>query len=153
MTERQGDIALLNDPVAQELLASRQPAHLAYTWTDGSPRVVPMWFHWTGDRVTFGTPPRAPKLDALSAHPRVAITIDQSTVWPYHVLLMRGTAEVRSCEDVTPEYEASATRYFGDQADAWLGQLRGQPMAQVSVMPDWVAIIDFETRLPSALTG
>ncbi len=41
----QGDLALLEHPVAQQLLASRELARLAYTWTDGTPRVVPIWFH------------------------------------------------------------------------------------------------------------
>ena len=40
----QGDIALLNDPVARRLLNSTIPARLAYSWTDGTPRVVPIWF-------------------------------------------------------------------------------------------------------------
>jgi hypothetical protein len=150
---RQGDLGLLEDPVARELLASRQPAHLGYTWTDGTPRVVPLWFHWTGEQITFGSPPRAPKLAALRANPRVAVTIDQSGTWPYHVLMVRGDAAVELCGDVTPEYEASAHRYFGDQAETWLGQLRGRSMARVAVTPTWAAIIDFETRLPSALTG
>jgi hypothetical protein len=35
-------------PVAKELLASKIPARLAYVWTGGAPRVVPIWFHWTG---------------------------------------------------------------------------------------------------------
>ena len=153
MARQQGDLELLGDPVATELLGSRQPAHLAYTWTDGSPRVVPLWFHWTGERIVFGSPPGAPKLAALALNPRVAVTIDQSTTWPYHVLLVRADATVEICEDVTPEYEASVHRYFGEQADAWLGQLRSRPMARVSVTPSWAAIIDFESRLPSALAG
>ena len=45
---QQGSLGLLSDPVAEELLSSVNPARLAYTWTDGSPRVVPMWFYWTG---------------------------------------------------------------------------------------------------------
>ena len=153
MAGQQGDLELLVDPVAMELLGSREPAHLAYTWTDGSPRVVPLWFHWTGERITFGSPPRAPKLVALTANPRVAVTIDQSATWPYHVLTVRGDATVEMSADVTPEYEASVHRYFGDQAEDWLAQLRGRPMARVSVTPTWAAIVDFETRLPSALSG
>jgi len=31
----QGDLALLNEPVAQRLLQSRIPARLAYVWGDG----------------------------------------------------------------------------------------------------------------------
>jgi hypothetical protein len=38
----QGDLGLLNEPVAQRLLQSRIPARLAYVWADGTPRVVPI---------------------------------------------------------------------------------------------------------------
>jgi hypothetical protein len=37
---QQGDVALLADAVAQELLSSREMAHLAYVWPDSTPRVV-----------------------------------------------------------------------------------------------------------------
>ena len=45
---------LQEDPVAQKLLQSDTPARLSYLWRDGSPRVVPMWFHWTGDSFLMG---------------------------------------------------------------------------------------------------
>ena len=154
MTGHQGDVTLLDDPVAQELLHSRQLARLAYTWTDGTPRVVPIWFHWTGRAITFGSPPGAPKLRALERNPRVAVTIDDSSAFPYHALLVRGDATIAMSDDVTEEYAAAARRYFGDeQGAAWLSQLAGQPMAQISVTPDWVAVLDFETRFPSALSA
>ena len=44
----QGDPALLDTDLAQELLHAPIPARLAFVWTDGTPRVVPTWFHWTG---------------------------------------------------------------------------------------------------------
>ncbi|MGZ4426465.1 MAG: pyridoxamine 5'-phosphate oxidase family protein [Nocardioidaceae bacterium] len=154
MTAQQGDLGLLEDPVARELLESRQLARLAYTWLDGTPRVVPIWFHWTGRAITFGTPPKAPKLRALERNPRVAVTIDDSSSWPYRALLVRGNARVEMLDDVAEEYAASAHRYFGDeQGDAWLAPLRGQPMGRISVTPTWVAIIDFQTRFPSALSA
>jgi hypothetical protein len=55
MSILQGDLALLNDPVARELLHSTNLAKLAYVWTDGTPRVVPLWFAWTGEEVVLGT--------------------------------------------------------------------------------------------------
>jgi hypothetical protein len=55
-----GGPELLQDPVAQELLASRIPARLAYVWTDGSPRVVSIWFHCDGTDLVMGTLPGAP---------------------------------------------------------------------------------------------
>ena len=150
----QGDVKLLQDPVAQTLLASRQPAHLAYTWEDGTPRVVPIWFTWTGEAIVFGTPPKAPKLKALRQRGDVAVTIDDAAAWPYKALLVRGVASVDLLDDVVPEYGQAANRYFGaEQADAWLSQLQGQPMARVSVTPTWVAVLDFETRFPSALSA
>ena len=153
MAEHQGDVKLLEDPVAQRLLASKEMARLAYTWPDGTPRVVPIWFHWDGRAVTFGTPVRAPKLRALARDSAVAVTIDDSSSWPYRALLLRGQAVVEMLDDVSPEYAAAACRYFGDeQGEAWTAQLRGQPMARISVIPSWVAILDFETRFPSALT-
>jgi len=42
MPTKQGDLSMLNDPIAQELLNAPLPAHLAYTWTDGSPSVIPI---------------------------------------------------------------------------------------------------------------
>ena len=154
MTMHQGDLALLEDPVAQELLGSRQLARLAYTWTDGTPRVVPIWFHWDGRALTLGTPIRAPKLRALARDPHVSVTIDDSTSWPYKALLLRGNASVEMLDDVSPEYEAAARRYFGDaQGEAWVSQLRGTPMARISIEPTWVGVLDFVTRFPSALSA
>jgi general stress protein 26 len=153
MTTAQGDVTLLKDPVARELLGSRQLARLAYTWRDGTPRVVPIWFHGTGETITFGTPPKAPKVKALHERPEVSVTIDDSSAWPYHALLVRGLASVEMLDDVSPEYAESASRYFGpEQGEAWVATLRGQPMARVAVTPTWVAVLDFETRFPSALT-
>jgi hypothetical protein len=43
MAVTQGDPGLLDDPSAQELLHATIPARLAYTWPDGTPRVVPIW--------------------------------------------------------------------------------------------------------------
>jgi Pyridoxamine 5'-phosphate oxidase len=150
---QQGSLELLNDPVASALVNSVNPARLAYTWMDGSPRVVPIWFHWTGDQFVLGTPPKAPKLKALAADPRVALTIDD-TAWPPGVLLVRGRAGIELLDDVGPEYEQAATRYFGpEQGPAWVATLRGKPMARIAITPEWAGILDFQTRFPSALTG
>ena len=36
----QGDLALFQNPAAQQMLHSKIPARVAYVWTDGTPRVV-----------------------------------------------------------------------------------------------------------------
>lgn len=154
MTTTQGDLALLQDPIAQDLLQSRQLARLAYTWHDGTPRVVPVWFQWTGATLVFGTPVGAPKLKVLRQRPEVAVTVDDSTSWPYRALLLRGHALVEHLDDVAPEYAEAAVRYFGaEQGEVWVATLRGRPMARISVTPTWAAVLDFETRFPSALSA
>ncbi|MEP7190069.1 MAG: hypothetical protein ABI901_12830 [Roseiflexaceae bacterium] len=60
MATQQGSLALLDDPVAQQLLQSTLPARLAYNWSDGTPRLVPIWFHWNGKEVVLGGPSDAP---------------------------------------------------------------------------------------------
>ena len=153
MPTKQGDITLLNDPIAQELLHSAIPARLAYVWHDGTPRVVPIWFHWNGEEIVLGTPLNAPKMKALSQNRKVALTIDTNT-WPHKVLQIRGTATIEKVDGAVPEYAAAAQRYFGEeQGRAWVEQVKGMfpQMARISVRPEWVSIIDFEKRYPSAI--
>jgi PPOX class probable F420-dependent enzyme len=153
MPVKQGDLALLQHPASQELLASKIPARLAYVWTDGSPRVVPIWFHWNGKEIVMGTPPKAPKLKALARNPRVSLTIDDN-IFPHKVLLIRGTARLESVNGVVPEYALASERYFGpEQGKAWVAQMGKmvQSMVRVTITPTWVGLLDFQTRFPSAL--
>jgi PPOX class probable F420-dependent enzyme len=149
----QGDLSLLQHPASQKLLQSKTPARLAYVWTDGTPRVVPIWFHWNGNEFVFGTPPKAPKLKALAKNPKVALTID-SDGFPYNVLSVRGSARMERLKGVTPEYARAAERYFGvEQGKAWVKQMEGMSpeMVRITITPEWVALLDFQTRFPSAL--
>ncbi len=78
MATKQGDVTLLNDPVAQKLLQSAIPARLAYNWSDGTPRVLPIWFHWNGEQIVLAGPPNAPKMTVLAKNSKVALTIDDN---------------------------------------------------------------------------
>ena len=153
MPVKQGDLSLLQHPAAQEMLHSKIPARLAYIATDGTPRVVPIWFHWNGKDIVMGTPPKAPKLKALAKNPRVSMTIDNNE-FPHKVLLIRGNARLEPVEGVVPEYAAAADRYFGpEQGKVWATQMGKMvsSMVRVTVTPDWVGLLDFQTRFPSAL--
>ena len=152
---KQGSLELLQDPVSRELLQSKIPARLAYIWTDGTPRVVPIWFHWDGREFVMATPPKAPKLKALSKNTKVALTIDDNN-FPHKVLLVRGTARLETVKGIVPEYAAAAERYFGrEQGQAWLKQLRTliPNMVRITIVPEWVGLLDFQTRFPSALSA
>jgi hypothetical protein len=67
-----GDLRLLGTDIARRLLASTVPARLGYTARDGTPRVVPTWFHWTGEELVMPTFVRAPHVarQAAGAGPR-----------------------------------------------------------------------------------
>jgi PPOX class probable F420-dependent enzyme len=150
---QQGDLALLQHPASQELLQSKIPARLAYIATDGTPRVIPIWYHWNGKDFVMATPPKAPKLKALAKNPRVSLTIDDNT-FPHKVLMVRGTARLEPLEGIVPEYAMAADRYFGpEQGKAWVAGLAQMisSMVRVTVTPDWVGLLDFQTRFPSAL--
>src|ERR1700757_1393316 len=110
MATKQGDVSLLNEPIAKVLLKSTIPARFAYTWSDGTPRVVPIWFHWNGTEIVLGTPAKAPKVRALLPGAKVALSIDGDT-WPYKALQIRGTAHVETVTGVVPEYAIAAERY------------------------------------------
>lgn len=151
MPTRQGDLALLDDPVAQRLLQSTIPARLAYTWTDGTPRVVPLVFHWNGSELVFGTSPDAAKMKALRDGDKVAVTID-SDQFPYKVLQIRGTVRTDVVDGIAEEYRAATRRSLGEEAGtAWLANMEQlvTQMSRVFVTPEWVGILDFDTRFPN----
>lgn len=155
MSTVQDPITALNDPIAQTLLQSTIPAHLGYVTDDGAPRVIPIWFHWTGEELVFGSPPTAPKAKFLISGAPVTVTIDTIT-WPYKVLQIRGKAQVSTVHGIVPEYATAARRYFGvEQGEAWVQQVGGlfSTMTRIAVQPTWVSILDFEQRFPSAITN
>jgi Pyridoxamine 5'-phosphate oxidase len=158
----QGDPRLLTTPVARELLAGTALARMAYVAPDGSPRVVPSWFHWTGEElvtVTYvagpGVQHPARRLDALRADPRFAVTIDDEGP-PPRVLTLRGRASVHEVVGVAAEYAAAARRYLGAAAaDEMLAELEHPTLrqARICLRPAWVGLLDFTSRLPSAQGG
>ena len=96
---------------ARELLESTNAAHLSYVAADGTPRVVPVGYFWTGEEFVISTAPRRPR----SPRCRVA----RASLWPSTVattpdqsrcLSIRGRAAVTLVDGVTEEYLAAARR-------------------------------------------
>ena len=152
MTVEKARHTLQTDKLAQDLLSSPIVARLAYTWRDGSPRVVPMWFHWTGEDILMGAPPNSPKMNVLAARPLVAVSID-TVEWPYKWLTLRGTASVQVSAQPFAEYLTMARRYLGDAGgEQFLKALHQtfQGWARIAIRPTEVRILDFQGRFPSA---
>ena len=160
----QGDPALLDTELAQRLLAAPIPARLAFIALDGTPRVVPTWFHWTGQDLVMPTYIAGPnvgirhpaaRLAALRARPDVAVTIDTDT-FPPQSLSLRGRAEITEVNGLAPEYAAAARRYLGVETATGMLASMDQPgtvQARVVLRPAWVGLLDFDVRRPSTLGG
>jgi hypothetical protein len=149
----QGDLRLLDTDVARRRLTATSPLRLAFVALDGTPRVVPVNFQWTGEEVVMGGFAPSARARALRANPRVAITLDTDDQ-PPEVLLLRGDAEVTEVRGVVPEYEQYMRAGMpAEAADAYFAELvrRDVLMERIAVRPDWVAMMDFRTRFPAAM--
>jgi hypothetical protein len=144
---------VLHSPLATSLFASSIPARLAYTGLDGDPRVVPVAFHWTGEQIVVCTVERSAKVAAISAHPRIAITIDTEG-FPPKVLLVRGAATVDMVEGIPDEYLTASAKLVGEaEFPAWEAGVRAlyPRMARITITPDTATLLDFETTIPKAV--
>jgi hypothetical protein len=161
-TLAQGDLRLLETELAKQLLGSRIPARYAFIGTDGKPRVVASWFRWTGSELVMPTFLEAPhirhqpyRVRALRANPDIEVSIDTES-FPPQILTIRGVAELEDVDGVDPDYAAAARQFLGEEAAAdYLQQIEHPEtrMARISVRPRWVGLLDFASRLPSALGG
>jgi hypothetical protein len=95
----------------------------------------------------------APKVKALSANPKVSLTIDSES-FPYKALEVRGTVEIERIDGIVPEYEMCAKRYLGEKrGQAWIEQLRGAfpPMARIVIRPEWAGLLDLAQLYPQVV--
>ena len=141
---------------AQELLTSTSAAHLAYIGKDGTPRVIPVGFWWTGDQVVISTATTSPKVTALSARPDVALSIDAGdTPEQARALSIRGRAGVQIVDGVVEEYLAAARRTMDADAAAEVEQNCCEmydQMARIAITPYWVRYYEFGAgRMPRFL--
>jgi hypothetical protein len=144
---------ILADPVAQQLHETVPYIRLAYIAEDGTPRVVPIGYVWNGTHFVVCTATIAAKVAALRKDPHVALTLDTEG-FPPKVLLVRGTAEVEIVDGLPDEFLQSSGKILAPEAvEDFEAQTRAlyQQMARIRITPTWAKILDFETRLPSAV--
>jgi len=137
----------LGQPGARDLLAFATLLRLAYDGSDGFPRVIPIGFHWNGNRIVICTAVTAPKVKALSSCRKVAATIDAGdTPAEAKALLVRGLASVDIVDGVPDEYLAGSTKVLdGDRLTEFERQVRSMydRMARISIEPVWARFFDF----------
>ena len=140
----------LDKPLAGQLLRGSPLMRLAYVARDGTPRVVPISYLWTGRRIVVCTTPTSGKVEALRRNPTVAMTIDYDGQ-PTRALLLRGVAGIEVVDGVLQEYlEASLKTQSARGAADFEGGVRAMydSMARITITPTWARLNDFETTLP-----
>lgn len=159
MTHHDARSILESDPAITALLAAPPVAQLAYTWHDGTPRVVPMWIFWNGEEIVMGAPPNSPKMRVLADRPSVALNVDTAT-WPYQVLSIRGTVTfeevpIDTLDESFPEYPAMARSYLGEAGSEQFLAAQRQTFGhwtRIRLKPESVRFLNFQTIFPSAWT-
>jgi hypothetical protein len=61
---------------------------------------------------------------------------------------------VAEVDGIAPEYAMAVRRYMGEEFAAGCLATADQPgtrMARIAVRPEWVGVLDFETRLPGVM--
>jgi len=135
-------------PTVGLLLESRIPARIAWVAQDGTPRVLPIWFVWTGDELVVVTFDGAKKLRDLTNETVVAVTIDTDD-FPYRSLKLRGTVTTQPTEGIADRYKEAAERYLGEQMGAqWINFLGNPNQVVLSIRPTWAIVADMATDSP-----
>ncbi|TKK91438.1 pyridoxamine 5'-phosphate oxidase [Herbidospora galbida] len=146
----QGDTRLLDTPTARHLLTGSLVARLAYTGKDGTPRLIPVNFRWTGEELVIGAFAGNYKVQDLRARPDVAICVDTADGLP-QVLMLRGRVTLAEVDGVLPEYAAMQRSAMGEEAGAAYVKAIDQPglrMVRIALRPAWVGVLDFRERFP-----
>lgn len=137
-------LAPLDAAVRDALLERVGPALCAAISTvqpDGSPRVVPVWYRWDGERILVWSGAGRRWVRDLRAEPRVALSVHEHTA-PWSAVVLRGRASVRTgpIAELRDEIEAIVRRYVpaSEIASLIASYDDGTPHAIVTIEPGLV---------------
>jgi PPOX class probable F420-dependent enzyme len=102
--DQRSDAAPPRRPEAEAALREDPVVWMSSIQADGRPHLVPVWFHWDGERIVAFSKPRARKVDNLRDEPRVMLAV--GTPGPdFEVELIEATAELpdAAAADLMPE--------------------------------------------------
>ncbi|MCL4290673.1 MAG: nitroreductase family deazaflavin-dependent oxidoreductase [Thermoleophilia bacterium] len=137
-------LAPLDVSLRDALLERVDPALCAAISTvrpDGSPRVVPVWYRWDGERILVWSGADRHWVRDLRAEPRVALSVHEHTA-PWSAVVLRGRASVRAgpVAELRDETEAIVRRYVPAEevASTIAGYDDGSLHALVTIEPGLV---------------
>ena len=129
-------------------LAGNALARLAVLKPDGSPYVVPVWYHWDGEALWFVGRERSAWCSYISRDGRVAVVIDSEHSAPDESgkgleipkVIMEGTAEVVEEPNVGGKWveiaETMSYRYLGPNGPTYLTSTLNQPRWLIRMTPN-----------------
>jgi PPOX class probable F420-dependent enzyme len=83
----------MNEPRLESALRNDPVVWLSSVQQNGRPHVVPVWFHWDGERIVAFSKPHARKIENLRGKPAVMLAV--GTPGPdFEVELIEATAEL-----------------------------------------------------------
>lgn len=133
------------DPNVRLLLDSRIPARVSWLGPGPTPRVVPIWFHWTGEDIVLATFAGSQKLREIGDGDEIAVTIDTES-FPYRSLKLRGVATLEPGDGLADAYREAAVRYLGpDTGNRWCQSLTGADQVAIRIRPTWASASDMST--------
>jgi PPOX class probable F420-dependent enzyme len=107
------------DPEGRRLLSEPNIGNLGFHGLDGYPRVIPVWFKFTGDEIQVASPPNQYKCRALRADPRAVLMVS-TPKQPYRFASASGRVDIEGIEE--PERIA----FVSEIADRYLGPDAGR---------------------------
>jgi nitroimidazol reductase NimA-like FMN-containing flavoprotein (pyridoxamine 5'-phosphate oxidase superfamily) len=113
-------------PALKEFCDKQELLRLAYTDSDGFPRVVPVWFVAMDGDYCIGTYNTSAKWKAIEKNPRVGWVIDGGEKPSYKGVSLRGRAEEVTGDQRAKIYNEIGKKYFGSTDDPVYKEIYGE---------------------------
>jgi nitroimidazol reductase NimA-like FMN-containing flavoprotein (pyridoxamine 5'-phosphate oxidase superfamily) len=146
--EYRGKMGGLENEERDEFLAGDALARLAVLKEDGSPYVVPVWYHWDGQSLWFIGRERSQWCSYIQRDPRVAVVIDKEHGRPDEdsgsmsqipKIMTDGKAEIIETPNIGGKWvaicEKMAVRYLGENGPSYLQSTLAQPRWLIKLTP------------------
>ena len=146
--EYRGKMGGLTDEERDGFLAGDALARLAVLKENGSPFVVPVWYHWDGKSLWFIGRERSEWCKCIQNDPRVAVVIDKEhgqpdtstgTMSQIPKIMVDGNAEIIETPNVGGQWvgicEKMAIRYLGENGPSYLTSTLNQPRWLIRLTP------------------
>ncbi len=142
-----GDMGGLTEEEFERFLSGNSLARLATLKADGSPFVVPVWYHWDGEAIWFVGRQRAAWCKHIANDGRTSVVIDSEHSEPDESgkqteipkVIMEGTSEVVEEPNVGGKWvevaEKMSYRYLGPNGPTYLTSTLQQPRWLIKMTP------------------